>query len=131
MNLQRQRRKTANRVFGCRADDELAEWVESYCYEEEITESQLLVRALRLYRRTVEKAAESGVKLAVETPKDRQRQRDEALLYQIRLCNRYLYQLVADCYGAGQVEADSAEVKREVAEEVREIFQAIDEGEEG
>lgn len=55
----------------------------------------------------------------------------EALLFQARLCNRYLYRLLADAYGADEVKAGSAAVKQEVAAEVREIFRAIDEGEGG
>jgi hypothetical protein len=114
-NLDHKRRRGASRVFSFRADSELAEWVAVYCYREEISESQLIVRALRRYRNS--------------TPEKRRRQRDEAMFVETRLTNRYLYRLLADRYGEEEVKRKLASVREEIATEARELFLAFEDEE--
>jgi hypothetical protein len=58
------------------------------------------------------------------------RREHEALLFETRLLNRYLYRFLAHIFGDDEVEASTAAIRREVRAEVREIFRAIDEDKE-
>jgi hypothetical protein len=53
----------------------------------------------------------------------------EAILFETLLVNRFLYRFLAHIFGAAEVEASIAAIRREVRAEVREIFRTIDESE--
>src|SRR5947209_148245 len=81
---------------------------------------------------TVSAFLRAAVEHALGSPAGRLlRPEHETLLFQLLLGNRYLYRLLADRYGEEEVKANSASVKRDLAAEVRAIFEAIDQCEEG
>jgi hypothetical protein len=111
------RRRRRGIVLSFRSDPEQVARIEMKAKREGVTVSDFL-------RKMVERET--------ETPASRPlRPEHEAILFDTRLQRRYLYRLLAHIFGEDEVRANSAAVKEEVMAEVRELFRAIDQDEEG